>query len=207
MRPIPLTLALAAAALGLAAGPLAAQDATTTTEPPEAPASPGAAASPEAPTAADAPDATAPEAPTADASEAAAPDAELREAAQRLVEGEATQTMMDEMLSPDLLLEAMQAQFGDQMDEEMASRIAEIASEELGEVRPAMQEAMIDAAVETFTLEEIEAQVAFQETPEGRSVMTKMQPYMTSFYGKVGPEFQAAQTRMMERLEETMPQQ
>ena len=171
MRPIPLTLALAAA-IGLAAGPMAAQDAATT-----------------------------------DAPEAAAPDAELRDAAERLVEGEATQTMMDEMLSPDVLLKAMQAQFGDQIDEEMASRIAEIASEELSTVRPAMQEAMIEAAVETFTLEEIQAQVAFQETPEGRSVMTKMQPYMTSFYGKVGPEFQAAQTRMMERLQETMPQQ
>ena len=49
---------------------------------------------------------------------------------------------------------------------------------EMAALRPAMEAAMVEAAVETFTLPEILALEAFYETPEGAAVMAKMQPFM-----------------------------
>ena len=183
MRPLDLSLA---AALTLAAlGPAQAQDTGTT-------------------------DSGTTDSGTGDSTSSAtaeAPGEELRAAAERYVEGEAVQTMMDQMLSPDVLTDAMRAQFGDQIDDDTMTQLADIAVEELGSIRPAMEQAMVDATAETFTLDEIEAQIAFYETPEGSSVLTKMQPLMASYYTAIGPDLQAAQQRIMERVAEVVPQQ
>ena len=177
MRPI-----LLAAALALAA-PAAAQDAAETPAP-------------------EAPEATAP---ATDEPAAAEPSEEARAAAERYVQSEAMQVMLDEMVSPDVMTEALTAQFGDEIPQDVMSQIVAIATEEMQAIEPAMEEAMIEATAETFTVEEIEAQIEFYESEVGASILSKMQPFMSAFYEAAGPEMQTAQRRMMERLQETLP--
>ena len=131
----------------------------------------------------------------------------MRDAAQRYIESQGMQAMMDEMLAPDAMADALRAQFGEQVPEDVMSQIVVIATDELQDLRPAMEEAMIEAAAETFTLDEIEAQIEFYQSPEGASVIAKMQPFMGSFYEAIGPEFQAANERIMERAAEAIPPQ
>ena len=139
-------------------------------------------------------------APAQDAAEE--PSKEVRAAAERYVQSDAMQTMMDEMMSPDMLSDAMAAQFGDQIPADVMDQIVAIATEEIQAIEPAMEEAMIEATAETFTLEEIEAQIEFYQSQVGASILSKMQPFMATFYEAVTPDMQQAQSRMMQRLEE-----
>lgn len=134
-----------------------------------------------------------------------APSEEVRAAAERYVEGEAMQSMIDQMLSPEATTQAMRAQFGDSIPPEELEQIVTIVTEEFETIEPAMEEAMIEATAQTFTLEEIEAQIEFYESGPGSAILTKMQPFMTAFYEAIGPEMQAANERAMERAMEMAP--
>lgn len=136
---------------------------------------------------------------------AEAPSEDVRAAAERHVESDAVQGMLDRMLSPELLAEALRAQVGDQLPPEVADQIATITTEEIEAIEPQMEEAMIEATAETFTVEEIEAQMEFYQSDVGASILSKMQPFMTRFYEAAGPAMQEAQARMMQRLQEAMP--
>jgi len=59
---------------------------------------------------------------------------------------------------------------------------------------------MVAAAVDTFSLEEILALEAFYNTPEGASVMSKMQPFMANTFEMIGPQMQEAQMRIGQRV-------
>ena len=137
----------------------------------------------------------------------AAPSEEARAAAERYIQGDAMQSMMDAMLSPETLSQAMSAQFGGQIPPDVADQITTIATEELAAVEPQMEAAMIEAVAETYTVEEIEAQIEFYASDVGASVLRKTQPFMTAFYEEAAPAMQEMQQAMIQRLEETMPDQ
>jgi hypothetical protein len=128
-----------------------------------------------------------------------AQDDTLREAVQSFVDNPVQQQMMDDMLSADAMITQMHAMMP-QLTEEQLQVVGRIGSEEMETLRPALEAAMVSAAVETFSLEEILALEAFYNTPEGASVMAKMQPYMASAMGAIGPEMQEAQMRIGTRL-------
>lgn len=136
-----------------------------------------------------------------------APSEEARAAAERYIQSDAMQAMMDDMFSPDALSQAMSAQMGGQVPPDVMDQIATIATEEIAAVEPQVEEAMIQAAAETFTVEEIEAQMEFYASDVGASVLRKTQPFMTAFYEEAGPAMQEMQQAMMQRLQETMPDQ
>lgn len=125
--------------------------------------------------------------------------AALREAAERYIRNPVQQRMMDEMLSADAMVAQMRAMVP-QLTEEQAQLVARITSEEMAVLRPDLEAAMIDASVETFTLEEIEALEAFYSTPVGASVMSKMQPFMATAMGMIAPEMQQVQMRIGQRI-------
>jgi hypothetical protein len=87
-----------------------------------------------------------------------------------------------------------------QLTEEQLRGVATISAEELATLRPDLEAAMVEAAIGTFTLAEIEALEAFYNTPEGASVMSKMQPYMAQAMGRIGPQLMEAQTRIGQRI-------
>ena len=129
-----------------------------------------------------------------------------REAAENYVNSDSQQQILDQMLTPDAMVEQIRA-MSPGVPDDVLTGIGQIAAEEMASIRPAMEQAMVEAAVETFTLEEIVAVHEFYETPEGASVMQKMQPYMQRAMTMLAPEMQEAQQRIMERGSELMQEQ
>jgi hypothetical protein len=126
-------------------------------------------------------------------------EAALRAAAESYVSGPANQRMMDQILSPDTLIAQMRAANPNLTDEQL-QLAAGIAAEELAEIRDDMEVATIEAAIVTFSLEEITALDAFYRTPEGMGVAGKMQPFMQNAFARMGPALQAAQGKIGARI-------
>ena len=133
------------------------------------------------------------------AAPASAQDDALRAAVERYINNPVQQQMMDNLLSADAMVDQVRA-VAPQLTEEQLRAVATISAEELSILRPDLEAAMIEAAIGTFTLPEIEALEAFYNTPEGASVMTKMQPYMAQVMGGIGPQLMEAQTRIGQRI-------
>ncbi|GEM_PF-1538465 len=128
---------------------------------------------------------------------------DLREAAESYVESQAMQTAIDEILSTDTFVAQLQAT-GAQLSDQQIQTIAGIIDEEFEDVRPNLQSAMTTAAVDAFTLEELEALNEFYESEEGQSVAEKMQPFMQSFYREIGPTLRETQQDIAMRVQEEM---
>ncbi len=124
---------------------------------------------------------------------------DLRAAVERYVDSPVQQRMMDEMLSADAMITQMQAMLP-QLTQEQLDIVGRIGAEEMATLRPEMEAAMVEAAVETFTLPEILALEAFYNTPEGAAVMAKMQPFMATTFAMIGPEMQEVQMRIGQRV-------
>lgn len=124
-------------------------------------------------------------------------------AAERYVSAPAVQEMMTAMIAPDALLSRLQGDLGAlaATERETASTII---SEEIAEVRPMMENAMMKAIAETLTLAEIEAVDAFYRTPEGAAVLRKTQPMMANFSNRFGPIMRQMQRKASRRLKEEL---
>ena len=140
------------------------------------------------------------------AAPSSAQDDDLRAAVERYVDSPVQQRMMDEMLSAEAMISQM-ASMMPQLTDEQLEVVGRIGAEEMAALRPAMETAMVEAAIETFTLPEILALEAFYETPEGAAVMTKMQPFMATTFSMIGPEMQEAQMRIGQRVMTELSQQ
>ncbi|WP_167767002.1 DUF2059 domain-containing protein [Jannaschia formosa] len=99
------------------------------------------------------------------------------------------QVVMDEMFAPEALVAQFMSQIPPtvEVSEAKQARIGALMSEALGSLRPELEAAMIESSAATFTAPELEALIAFYETEEGASVMTKMQPMMADFLARMGP--------------------
>lgn len=129
--------------------------------------------------------------------------AELREAAQGYVESEAMQTALDELLSTETFVAQLEAS-GMQLDPEQARTLAGIVDEEFADVRPELEDAMTVAAAGAFTMEELEALNDFYASEEGRSIATKMTPFMQGFYQEIGPTLRQTQEQIAMRAQEAL---
>ena len=138
------------------------------------------------------------------ASQAAPADLEVRrEAARSYIASAPQQQMLDQLLSADVLTAQLKAQFP-QLAAEQIEVISRVGSETMAEVRPQMEAAMVDAAAQTFTVEEIKALDAFYRTPEGTAVMSKMQPFMQSAMRSMAPAMQQAQAAIAQRVQQEL---
>jgi len=134
---------------------------------------------------------------------AVADEAAIRAAAESYVNSEAQQAAMDQMLSGDQILGMMRSQVPGATEEQLQT-VSKIVEEELAAIRQKMEAAMIDSAVQTFTLEEIEALDAFYRSPVGSSVMQKMPQFMQASMGQLGPDMMQMQQRIQQRVMEAM---
>ena len=122
----------------------------------------------------------------------------LRDAAEAYVNNPIQQKMIDDMLSPDMVM-AQMAALTQGMPQDQIETISNIVAEEVTAIRPAMEAAMIDGAAATFTLEEINALNDFYASEIGASVMGKMTPFMQSYMASLGPDLQQMQQNIMQR--------
>ncbi|MEM9048069.1 MAG: hypothetical protein AAGC92_05055 [Pseudomonadota bacterium] len=99
------------------------------------------------------------------------PDARLREAAEAYVALPANRQAMDAMMAPDMVLSPLRAGLPPNLaqDQERLAQATAIIVDEVQAMRPQMEAAMIEAAVGTFALAQIEAMLAFHSAPEGRA--------------------------------------
>ncbi|MEO1491714.1 MAG: DUF2059 domain-containing protein [Pseudomonadota bacterium] len=121
------------------------------------------------------------------------------EAAERYIASPSQQDMITAMFSPEAVLGQMQAGGGG-MTPEQLQVASKIVTEEIGKVRPLIENALIKAVAETFSLDQIEAVDAFYRTPEGAAVLRKTQPMMGNFWNRVGPVLRQSQRNTNERL-------
>lgn len=100
--------------------------------------------------------------------------------------------MMDDMFAPD----SMAAQFigslpaNVKVSDEQAQQIGGLLSGVMVDIRPRMQELMIQTSAEIFSADEIRALIAFYSSEHGASVMSKMQPLMQRVMGALNPVLQ-----------------
>lgn len=137
------------------------------------------------------------------ATSAHAQSQELIEAATAYAKSPVQQALMDDMLSPEGVM-AQMGLVGGGLPEEKVATLAQIVSEELAAIRPAMETAMINGMASSFTLEEITALNEFYSSPVGASAMAKMTPFMQQTMAELGPEFQQMQVNLGRRIEAEM---
>lgn len=139
-------------------------------------------------------------------SPALAQDVTLVAAAEAYISSPSQQNMIDRLLSPD----SIRAQISNARPDipvDLLVEVGKIASEELNAVRPQLEKAMVDAAVETFTLAEIEALDAFYRTPEGQSVLVKNATFMQTAMNSIAPEMRDVQQEIFTRVQKLIPNQ
>ncbi len=125
---------------------------------------------------------------------------EATDAATAFIQSPVQQKLLDDMLSPEMVLTQMQA-VSSQLPADKVDILVKIVTEELGTIRPEMETAMIAGAAQSFTIEEINALTEFYNSPVGASAMGKMTPYMQQTMGALGPSMQQMQGRIVQRVQ------
>jgi hypothetical protein len=130
-------------------------------------------------------------------------EAARRAAALSYTESPPVAEMFDQMLSPARFTAGVKEANPDLTEAQVAT-VARIAEQEMAASRPVFVELMVEAMVPIFTAAEIEALDRFYRTPEGASVMTKMQPFMQSYLERAAPVIHEADQRMRRRIAEAL---
>ncbi len=115
----------------------------------------------------------------------------------------AVQQMMAAMMSPEAATAQLEATLppGLELSDEQLTQIGLIMSEELVDFQPRMEVLMIDAMIESFTNEEVQAMIDFYSSDVGASILLRTQPMFTSIMATMAPELQG---RMMARQADIM---
>lgn len=125
---------------------------------------------------------------------------EANDAATAFINSPVQQQLLDDMLSPEMVLTQMQTVAG-QLPAEKLDVLVNIVTEELENIRPEMETAMIAGAAQAFSVDEINALTDFYNSPLGASAMGKMTPYMQQTIGALGPSMQQMQGRIVQRVQ------
>ncbi len=129
---------------------------------------------------------------------------ESLDAATAFINSPVQQKLLNDMLSPEMVLAQMQANAGGALTQEQIDVLVKIVTEELNTIRPQMETAMIEGAAQAFTIDEINALNDFYNSEIGGSAMGKMTPYMQSTMGSLGPAIQSMQQNIARRAQEAL---
>lgn len=134
---------------------------------------------------------------------------ETMAAAERYIAMPEIQSMMDEMLGA----EAAAANFRNGLPptipttDAQLEEIGALLSSKMQTLRPELEAAMTSGAAKHFTVDEIEALIAFYQSPLGASVMAKMQPYMTETMGEIMPAMMQATQSALPDIQRILTEQ
>ena len=126
---------------------------------------------------------------------------DLRAAAERYVRLPAIQQVLDFVLGPGFVQTLLSLAGGDSVDAGKRDKIVAIATEEMARARPAMENAMIEAAAETFTVEELEAMVSFYGSEVGASTLSKTQAFNQAYLAAFATGMQELQITVENRIQ------
>ena len=136
-------------------------------------------------------------------------DTALKTAVESYIRHPVTQSVLDDMLSLDMtrshLVTHLQAQ-GTILRNDQIEVLTRIGQEELHRIRPQLDTLMINALIETYSLEEIQALNDFYETEAGESAMSKSGSFMQSFNAGFAPMFRQALERLGARIKAELPE-
>nr|WP_254445079.1 DUF2059 domain-containing protein [Ruegeria atlantica] len=116
------------------------------------------------------------------------------------------QLMMDNMFTP----ESAAAQFASSLPpnititDDQLQRIGILMSDTLQEIRPKLEQQMIDSSAEVFTAEELTALIEFYSSEHGAAIMSKMQPLMQSAMSGIAGDMQRATQQITPELTKIM---
>ena len=136
-------------------------------------------------------------------------DAALRAAAERHIRHPVTQSVMDSVLSLDTTRSHLVAQLraqGMTLQDDHIEALSQIVQQELDRIRPQMETLMTDAAIETYSLEEMQALNAFYDTEFGASAAAKTGSFMQSFNAGAAPVFRQMLKRVADRIAAELPE-
>ncbi len=147
-------------------------------------------------------------APTETEAEAVAEEAPLEATEESLALAERYLTLpaikrMNDQLYGGNVLDSMLGMQTD-LPEEVKATMARILKEEFARIRPDLDAVMIRTAAETFTIPELEAMIAFYETPEGESVAAKTAPFATKTFENFSEGLAEFQQTVVKRLMEEL---
>ena len=136
-------------------------------------------------------------------------DPALKAAVESYVGHPVTQRTLDGLWSMETLRSHLVTQFharnvklrSDQME-----TATQIVLEELHRLRPQLESLMVDAAIETFSLEEIQALNDFLNTEFGASATLKMDSYVQSFNAGFAPMSRELFERVSSRVDSELPE-
>lgn len=129
-----------------------------------------------------------------------------QELAEQYVNMPEVQEMVDSMFSA----ESMAAQFAAnlppnmQVSEEQMQQVGAVLFESMSGLRPRVEELMILGSAKTFTTDELRALIDFYGSEHGAAIMIKMQPFMLSVMGELGPEMAQVQQDIAPKLIEIL---
>lgn len=132
----------------------------------------------------------------------------LRAAVESYVRHPVTQGTLDDILSIDTLRSALVAQLqarGARLRSDQIEVVSQIAQEEFDRIRPQIETLMTKAAIETYSLEEIQAFNEFLNTDIGARAMAKAGEMMRAFTAGAGPALQQLFERLGARIEAELP--
>lgn len=116
---------------------------------------------------------------------------DVRAAAERYVYLPETQSLISDILGPAFMDPLLTAFGGNSLTAEHRQIAVKISAEEMTKFRPKMEAAMIDAAAEIFSKDELDSLISFYSSPAGASAMKKMIPFNSAYLGKVGADIRA----------------
>lgn len=108
------------------------------------------------------------------------------------------QNMMSEMFSPTTMAKQFAASLpaNVSLSEDKKQQIGVVLSEALREMRPRVEELMVDISASSFSAGELRALIDFYSSEHGAAVMEKMPLIMTTVLSRLQPEMQALQLKM-----------
>lgn len=131
---------------------------------------------------------------------------DVRALATEYVTMPAVQNMMTDMFSPETMTVQFRASLpaGVNIADDKVAKIGALLSETMAELKPSMDEKMIEATVRHFSEGEIQSMIDFYSSEHGASIMSKMSVYMAEFMGELGPEIQATNARIYPEIQKIL---
>lgn len=115
------------------------------------------------------------------------------ELAQQYAALPAVQEMMASMISPEATAGQLAATLppGVNLNDDQMSRLAALLSEELVDFQPTLEALMINAMADTFTVDELQAQIEWASSDVGSAVIAQTQPLMARITNEMAPDLLA----------------
>lgn len=135
-------------------------------------------------------------------------DPALKAAVEAYMQHPVTQRTLDDLLSADTMESMLTAQL-QARDAKLRSDQTEVLNriihEEISRLRPKLEAAMANSALETYSLDEIEAFVGFLNTEIGARAMAKAGKMQRLFLSKSTPLLQQLFQRIGTRVDKELP--